>query len=461
MRPQVLTLAVVLAAVAATGGSTVTAPTPPADTGYFAEPRLADPHPCAGQPGFTCSTLTVPLDYGGQIPGALNLRIATADNAGAPRGVLLFLTGGPGQAGVPVITRLAKQRLPEVAANYRFVMLDQRGTGEFGAINCTGLQTQVGSSDIAAPAADAVTQCAAQLGNRAPFYSTDETVTDLDRLRQALGVEKMTVDGVSYGSLTAARYAVSHPRNVSKLVLDSVLPHHATASDSLYLNALRATARVLRDACGPGCESDPAEDLAWLVRHRDTTGGVRLFDLVVSYEYIDPRYRNLITALRVARAGDPTKLDGLLTNFMPGGDNVKQFSSGLHAATLCADQRFPWGDASTPFPSRLPMLKLAEARLPDTWPFTPEVAVNQGMLKTCQPWPAQRPASNPAGLLPDVPVLLLSGDRDLATPLEWAQQEASVAPQGELVVVKGEAHSIQNRELGHAGRDAVIEFLSR
>jgi pimeloyl-ACP methyl ester carboxylesterase len=461
MRPKVLTLAVVLAAVAATGGSTVTAPAPPADTGYFAEPRLADPHPCAGQPGFTCSTLTVPLDYSGVVPGALNLQVATADSAAASRGVLLFLTGGPGQAGVPLITRLAKQRLPEVAANHRFVMLDQRGTGELGAINCPDLQTQVGSSDITAPAGDAVTRCAAQLGSRAPFYSTDETVADLERLRRALGVEKMVVDGVSYGSFTAARYAIAHPRNVSKLVLDSVLPHHATEADSLYLKGLQATARVLRDACGPACESDPAEDLAWLVRHRGTTGGVRLFDLVVSYEYVDPHYRALITALRAARTGDPTKLDGLLTNSMPGGDRVTTFSSGLHAATLCADQRTPWGDASTPIPARLPMLQLAEARLPDTWPFTAAVAVNQGMLKTCQPWPEQRPSSNPAEPLPDVPVLLLNGDRDLATPLEWARQEAAVAPQGELVVVKGEAHSIQNRELGHAGRDAVIEFLSR
>lgn len=459
MRTKVLTLVVVLAAVAATGGSAVTTPAPPADTGNFAEPRLADPHPCTGQPGFTCSTLTVPLDYSGQVPGALNLQVATADSTSAD--VLLFLTGGPGQAGVPLISRLANQRLPEVAASYRFVMLDQRGTGEFGAINCPDLQTQVGSSDITAPASDAVTQCAAQLGGRAPFYSTDETVADLERLRRALGVEKMVVDGVSYGSFTAARYAIAHPRNVSKLVLDSVLPHHSTASEALYINGLQATARVLRDACGPTCESDPAEDLAWLVRHRDTTGGVRLFDLAVSYEYLDPQYRGLITALSAARTGDPTKLDGLLTNFMPGGSQVTSFSSGLHAATLCADQRTPWGDASTPLPARLPMLKLAEARLPDTWPFTAAVAVNQGMLKTCQPWPAQRPSSNPADLLPDVPVLLLNGDRDLATPLEWARQEASLTPQGELVVVKGEAHSIQNRELGHAGRDAVIEFLSR
>src|SRR5205814_5459525 len=111
-------------------------------------PRLPTSHTCPGQPGFTCSTLTVPLDHDGRVPGTLDLQVATADNADAPKGVLLFLTGGPGQGGVRFITRLATQRMPELAKDYRFVMLDQRGTGEFGALRCPGLQAQMGSSDI-------------------------------------------------------------------------------------------------------------------------------------------------------------------------------------------------------------------------------------------------------------------------------------------------------------------------
>jgi len=58
-----------------------------------------------------------------------------------------------------------------------------------------------------------------------------------------------------------------------------------------------------------------------------------------------------------------------------------------------------------------------------------------------------------------VPVLIVNGDHDLSTPLEWAQQEAATAPDVKLVVVPGASHSIQNREQGHIGRDAVIAFL--
>jgi pimeloyl-ACP methyl ester carboxylesterase len=440
-------------------------------------PQLANSHPCPNQPGFTCSTLTVPLDHDGRVPGTLDLQVAAADNAGAPKGVLLFLSGGPGQGGVRFASRIAGVRLPEIAKDYRIVTIDQRGTGPSGALQCPQLQAQVGSSDIATPSREAVAECARILGNRAPLYSTDQTVADLDLLRQALGVPKMVVDGVSYGTFTAERYAIAHPKNTRKLVLDSVLPHHATAGVSLYLTGMTAEARVLRDACtaAPACGYDPADDLASVVRSRGTADGVKIFDMIVTYEFLDPTYRDinaggaipnggdLIGALHAARLGNPARLDALMTNLAPGGDDPAAFSSGLHAATLCADQRFPWGNAATPTWLRQPALDFVARTLPEraTWPYTTQVAIQQGFIQTCLFWPAERPGSNPGGRLPDVPTLLLNGDHDLSTPMEWAQEEAKLAPHGELVIVKGASHSIQNRERGHAGRDAVIGFLMR
>ncbi|WP_394825872.1 alpha/beta fold hydrolase [Pendulispora albinea] len=445
--------------------------------GLASPPQLTDPHPCPGMPGFTCSTLDAPLDYRHPARETLKLQVATADNADAPKGVLLFLTGGPGQPGVPFISRL-KTRIPEVANDYRLVMIDQRGTGELGAIDCPALQREIGGgSDIWTPTPDAVAECASLLGDKAPFYSSDDTVADLERLRRALGVPKMVLDGVSYGTITAARYALAHPRNVRKVVLDSVAPYHITPDASLYLTGQRASARILRDACAaaPACDFDPAEDLAAVVRSRDAEAGVRLFHTVVTYEYVDPSYRNpnppnfppgqgdMVGALHEARQGNPAHLDRLVAILRPGGGSIADFSMGLHVATVCADYRFVWGNAATPIELRGPLLDFAERRLrdSDTWPFTPAVAVNQGFSKTCLQWPVERPGSNPMGPLPDIPILLLNGDHDMATPLEWARQVAANAARGELVIVKGEAHSIQNRERGRAGRDALIRFLAK
>jgi hypothetical protein len=44
--------------------------------------------------------------------------------------------------------------------------------------------------------------------------------------------------------------------------------------------------------------------------------------------------------------------------------------------------------------------------------------------------------------------------------LEWAQEALRYAPRGKLVVVKGASHSIQNRERGTQGREAVVTFLN-
>src|SRR5215472_16781877 len=176
-----LPLAAVFAVVSACTGVTTSI-----SAGTHPRPVLADPHPCPGAAGFTCSMLTVPLDHSGQVPGMLRLQVAAGNNTKAPRGVLLFLTGGPGQPGVPFISRI-KSRLAPLFPAYRLVMFDQRGTGQFGAINCPALQKAVGGSDIAVPPPAAVGQCAHIIGPNRRFYSTADTVADIDTLRQALG----------------------------------------------------------------------------------------------------------------------------------------------------------------------------------------------------------------------------------------------------------------------------------
>ena len=56
-----------------------------------------------------------------------------------------------------------------------------------------------------------------------------------------------------------------------------------------------------------------------------------------------------------------------------------------------------------------------------------------------------------------MPVLLLNGDRDLSTPLPWAQDSVADYSQGKLVVVADMGHSVQGRS--PKGDDAVKAFL--
>jgi pimeloyl-ACP methyl ester carboxylesterase len=342
---------------------------------------------------------------------------------------------------------------------YRLVMIDQRGTGGT-ALQCPELQQQMGSSDLAVPTPAAATDCAAAIGPNRRFYSTADTVADLDQLRQALGDRRITLDGISYGTFVAERYALAYPDRVSKLVLDSVVPQQGY--DPLDLSGLSASARVLTAACAAThCGTDPAADLAAVVsRYHD---GPAVLDMLTTWEFIDPDFAGIPQALHQAAAGDPTGLQADMATATRGDATAAdQLSQGLHASTLCADGHYPWGTSDTRVAGRTAALEQTRDQLTptQTWPYDAATATGLGSLDTCLAWPQEPvPPSPPADRpLPRIPVLLLGGDRDLSTPLAELDKEAAMAPLGKVVVVPGSAHGVQVAKTD-VGRQAVYDFL--
>lgn len=420
--------------------------------------RLKRSHPCPEADGFTCSSLVVPLDHSKVKGKTLDLQVAAAEEKA--RRVLVVLTGGPGQAGVPFVSTIAEILAPALD-KYRLVMLDQRGTGA-GAIECPDLQEAVGGSDILVPPAEALRDCAAKIGAKRRFFTTADTVADLDLLRRALGVKKWTLDGISYGTYVAAHYAMSFPNHVHGLVLDSVVPYDGI--DPFVRASLRGAARVLRDVCADGgCEGDPARDLAWIVRHGGNS--VEILNALTIDSIVDPTFREVVdvpAALHAARLGDRSGLE----EFVELGNRLSAFpaeelSAGLHAAALCADQEFPWGDASAPRAGRRKALRQALARIPAraAWPFDRSTAGGQGLIRSCLRWPPTPvPPPPERNRLPAVPILILQGERDLSTPLAWGRRVDEAAPRARFVVVPDGGHSVQS-DLTGEGRLAVFGFL--
>jgi pimeloyl-ACP methyl ester carboxylesterase len=450
-------------AVAGCGGhghGTATATATTAAAANAAHPKLTGAHPCPGRRGFTCATLTVPLDHAGEASGSLRLDVGI-QNGAAPRGTVVFLTGGPGQPGVPFIPRI-ESRLGAWMQGYRLVMFDQRGTGA-GALSCPKLQRVAGASDLAIVPPGTVADCARLIGPRRRFYTTSETVADIEQLRQALGVPRLTLDGVSYGTFVAERYALAYPGRVARLVLDSVVPQQG--ADPLSLATLQATGRVLRSACRQQrCGFDPAGDVATIVRvQRD---GPQLLNALVAQSIAYPSFAGVLPALHAAAAGHTAGLARFFAGVAAGeAAPAALLSQGLHESTLCPELGPAWDPRSSPVARAEALVR--SARLPASafYPFDRATAVGNGIVRGCLQWPSTAPPALPAGdlsgPLPRVPVLLFAGERDLSTPLAWAREEAARAPQGQLVAVPGAGHSVQLRAADPAVRRLLQRFLAR
>jgi pimeloyl-ACP methyl ester carboxylesterase len=432
----------------------------PASAAPRARSHLGNSHPCPGVAGFTCASLTVPLDHAGQSTGTLHLAVGFSSEGSPRRGVLVFLTGGPGQPGVPFLHRIYSALGPELRG-YRLVMLDQRGTGA-GALRCPALQAAAGASDLVVPPPGSVAGCAQTIGPSRRYYTTAQTVGDLEALRVALGAPRLTLDGVSYGTFVAERYALAHPDHVARLVLDSVVPQQG--ADPLYLAALQATARVLRSACvQQRCGFDPARDVATIVRTR--RDGPALLNALVAESIVSPSFPGVAATLHAAARGHPQALERFLTAVRRGeAAPAGGLSQGLHESSLCVELAPPWDPSASPSQRRATVdravARLSAAQL---FPWDRATAGGNGIVQGCLDWPPAKPAAvptgDPSGELPPAPVLLFSGERDLSTPLAWARAEAAKAPDGRLVAVPGAGHSVQLRARDPAVRQILGRFL--
>ena len=90
-----------------------------------------------------------------------------------------------------------------------------------------------------------------RIGPARRFYTTPDSVLDMEAIRQQLGVEKLTLFGVSYGTELAVAYARAYPQHVQRLVLDSVVDYDDR--DPFATVLFRAMGPSLKSLCPGGC----------------------------------------------------------------------------------------------------------------------------------------------------------------------------------------------------------------
>jgi pimeloyl-ACP methyl ester carboxylesterase len=430
--------------------------------------------PCHGSSGVLCSTVDVPLDWSGVVPGTIPLSVEELPAKGTPRGVMLLLAGGPGQASALAFDLAGLGSVwQSIFPGYTLVAFDPRGTGNSGFLGC---------SLGAAPVAAQVMACGQSLGPARVFYTTAANAEDVEAVRQAVGVDKVALWGTSYGTKVELAYALAHPDHVERLLLDSVVP--PTGPDPLGLDTLEGMPTALRSLCSTAACRAISKDLAGQVallanraaatpirgRVRTPSGrtvsvsvdGVTLLDLVVSADLNPGLQAELPTAIAGAVAGRPQALLRIAT-FAQNGLSAADasFSEGLFLATMCSDGRFPW-QPNDEVATRRQELAAAVGALPtgSTGPFG-SWATAVGPADYCLFWPSPAGyAPLAAGRLPNVPVLALSGSLDMRTPTANAVSVVSQFPQGHVLVVPGVGHSVLTVDPSGCAKNAVRLWLN-
>src|SRR5215208_5519316 len=154
-----------------------------------------------------CTRMALPLDRSGAVPGTVVLEVQRARATTPTAAPVFLLAGGPGQSATRAYERATiRKLLGREALRRDVVVIDQRGTGSSGALNCPTLQ-QAGSLSLA----DAAARCAALLGPARPFFTTADSVADIEAVRIALGYDRIALLAVSYGTVVAEQYARAHP----------------------------------------------------------------------------------------------------------------------------------------------------------------------------------------------------------------------------------------------------------
>jgi pimeloyl-ACP methyl ester carboxylesterase len=417
-----------------------------APTGTAATPFV----PC-GDNGVLCATLSVPLDYSGAAAGQLPLYVEELPAVGTPRGVMIMLAGGPGQASAGVFELGRKAAYwRSFFPGYTLVAYDDRGTGKSAPLGC--------------PSARTIAQCGEAITTRA-FYTTREHAEDIESVRTALGVDEVAVWGVSYGTRHAVAYALAHPGHVERLLLDSAILPDRDLVDPASLRAIppSVTRICTNNACAglaPGIgdrfvqlanrlEASPVRaSLSFgpgLAPFDVQLDGDALLSLGYESDLSSAISSQLPAAVDAALAGSYLPLERLLFLDSVFNASSNDVNIALLLTTNCGDGPFPWGPSDA-LDARRSALTAAIAGLPSgaAGPFG-GWALQSLLPWTCLDWPAPSGgAILGPGPLPDVPVLVLAGDRDIRTPLSGAVATAQRFPRGRVLVVPGAGHSVLN-----------------
>ncbi|HNJ96582.1 MAG TPA: alpha/beta hydrolase [Ilumatobacteraceae bacterium] len=407
--------------------------------------------------------LEVPLDYAHPEGETVRLYLArhkavdTANRIGS----LLVNPGGPGYGGSGLAFSAEGIYGQDLLDRFDIIGWDPRGTGfSEPAIDCVddydqyfGLDSSPDTPAERQALIDAGTKfgegCVERNGDLLKFVSTADTARDMDAIRQALGEDKITYFGFSYGSELGATWATMFPDTVRAAVLDGAVdPTVGYLQQNIQQAAgFEATFDTFLAQCSaaPGCafhnggdaegafdrlSADiDAQPLTVDPDRTPVTQGV-LMTAVADAMY-DPSYwPTLEQALADLQDGDGEAVLALYDDYY--GRYGEEWDDALEAyfAIGCLDD--PGSTGPDDLYSHEAEFAAAAPRLGRGW---------MAELTFCSVWPVPSVGQVEITGKGAGPILVVGTTGDAATPLESSRNMAHALEDGRLVVVGADQHT--------------------
>ncbi|WBO63160.1 alpha/beta hydrolase [Streptomyces camelliae] len=400
-----------------------------------------------------CGTVTVPLDYARPDGTQIRLTVSRAratrkdphnSKRRVPRqGALVYNPGGPGASGMyfPLIGTVPQWK--RIAGAYDLVGYAPRGVGRSAPLSCEDPKrffkaptaapehpSEAYKRQRVAQAKAYARGCGLRSGSRLRFYTSLNNARDLDVLRAALGEDRLTFVGASYGTYFGALYATMFPTHVRRMVLDSAV--NPDPAKIWYRDNLDQSAAF---------EERWGDFKDWIARHDDVyrlgntaakvqrsydtarerlagkaaggkVGPGQLQNAFLTAGYYDDFWASRAAALSAYLKGDPKPLVRLAAPVTDSAAEAEaENTSAVYTAVECNDASWPtdwttWDRDNT---------RIARVAPFETWE-------NAWMNLPCASWPAprQQPLDVRTGPGELPPVLILSAERDAAAPYAGA-----------------------------------------
>ncbi|GAA3136865.1 alpha/beta hydrolase [Streptosporangium carneum] len=419
--------------------------------------------PCPEDPTAECGTLAVPIDWKRPASGTFDVAVARrrAADPAARIGALVLGAGGPGGSGVDLVLYGAELFSPELLRRFDLVSLDPRGTNRSHPVVC--------STDLMAQEPDPIMKsqadfdrrlaynerlradCRARTGPLFDHVDSLSTVADLDAFRAALGEERLSFYGGSYGTLLGQQYAERHPRRVRAFTLDSTMDHSLDTQGFMDTEAWGAQDAF--DEFTAWCERDSrclqhGEDVRafWraLLARADRgelpapgqpevkVTAFMLIDAATGYFYTPASWLPFSELLAALDSGGAMP-QGALPLMSPPADRAQEVTPNP-TQILCLDFRLPVRDYREYGRHLRRMAKIAPDMRYSPLSFVPVVSC------LGQPDPIPNPQHR-LKVRTDTPVLVVNSKHDPATVYPWATSTTrQLGRSGRLLTYEGWGH---------------------